>query len=60
VGQWRAHHEPDREQLRRSRRRQYWYAEQPQAGVKLPAVGVGLRVLRQSGTSMTVKLFKTK
>ncbi|MET8762840.1 immune inhibitor A domain-containing protein [Lentzea sp. NPDC004782] len=40
--------------------KQYWYAEQPQAGVKLPAVGVGLRVLRQSGTSMTVKLFKTK
>lgn len=40
--------------------KQYWYAEQPNAGVKLPAVGVGLRVLRQSGTSMTVKLFKTK
>ncbi|SES14987.1 immune inhibitor A [Lentzea xinjiangensis] len=38
----------------------YWYAEQPSAGVKLPAVGVGLRVVRQSGTSMTVKLFKTK
>ncbi|MFC3896045.1 immune inhibitor A domain-containing protein [Lentzea rhizosphaerae] len=40
--------------------KQYWYAEQPNAGVKLPAVGVGLKVLRQSGTSMTVKLFKTK
>jgi immune inhibitor A len=40
--------------------KQHWYAEQPNAGVKLPAVGVGLRVLRQSGTSMTVKLFRTK
>ncbi len=40
--------------------KQFWYAEQPNAGVKLPAVGVGLKVLRQSGTSMTVKLFKTK
>ncbi len=40
--------------------KQYWYAEQPNAGVKLPAVGVGLRVVRQSGTSMTVKLSKTK
>ncbi|USX52051.1 immune inhibitor A domain-containing protein [Lentzea sp. HUAS12] len=40
--------------------KQYWFAEQPNAGVKLPAVGVGLKVLRQSGTSMTVKLFKTK
>ncbi len=40
--------------------RQFWYPEQPNAGVKLPAAGVGLRVVRQSGTSMTVKLFKTK
>ncbi|WP_053736726.1 immune inhibitor A domain-containing protein [Nocardia sp. NRRL S-836] len=40
--------------------RQFWFAEQPNAGVKLPAVGVGLRVTKQSGTSMTVKLFKTK
>ncbi|ANZ38834.1 protease [Lentzea guizhouensis] len=40
--------------------KQYWFAEQPNAGVKLPAVGVGLRVTKQSGTSMTVKLFKTK
>ncbi|MFS8096026.1 immune inhibitor A [Lentzea alba] len=40
--------------------KQYWFAEQPNAGVKLPAVGVGLRVVRQSGTSMTVKLYKTK
>ncbi|SFR28644.1 immune inhibitor A [Lentzea waywayandensis] len=40
--------------------KQFWYAEQPNAGVKLPAVGVGLKVLRQSGTSMTVKLYKTK
>ena len=39
--------------------KQFWFAEQPTAGVKLPAVGVGLKVLRQSGTSMTVKLFKT-
>ncbi|MFJ5988965.1 immune inhibitor A domain-containing protein [Lentzea sp. NPDC092896] len=40
--------------------KQFWYAEQPNAGVKLPAAGVGLKVLRQSGTSMTVKLYKTK
>ncbi|GGU57105.1 immune inhibitor A domain-containing protein [Lentzea flava] len=40
--------------------KQFWFAEQPNAGVKLPAAGVGLRVLRQSGTSMTVKLYKTK
>ncbi|MFD9701867.1 immune inhibitor A domain-containing protein [Lentzea sp. NPDC059081] len=40
--------------------KQFWFAEQPGAGVKLPAVGVGLKVLRQNGTSMTVKLFKTK
>ncbi|SEQ61425.1 hypothetical protein [Lentzea albida] len=39
---------------------QCWFAELPNAGVQLPAVGVGLKVLRQSGTSMTVKSFKTK
>jgi immune inhibitor A len=40
--------------------KQFWFAEQPNAGVELPAVGVGLRVLRQSGTSVTVMLFETK
>ncbi len=40
--------------------KQFWFAEQPNAGVKLPGVGVGLRVTKQAGTSMTVKLFKTK
>ncbi|GAA0208099.1 immune inhibitor A [Saccharothrix mutabilis subsp. mutabilis] len=40
--------------------KQFWYPETPTTGVKLPAVGVGLRVLTQSGTSMKVKLFRTK
>ncbi|MEJ2852902.1 MULTISPECIES: immune inhibitor A domain-containing protein [unclassified Saccharothrix] len=40
--------------------KQFWYPETPTTGVKLPAVGVGLRVLTQSGTSMRVKLFSTK
>ncbi|RKT54321.1 immune inhibitor A domain-containing protein [Saccharothrix australiensis] len=39
---------------------QFWFPETPTAGVKLPAVGVGLRVLSQSGTSMKVKLFRTR
>ncbi|WP_237774400.1 immune inhibitor A domain-containing protein [Actinosynnema sp. ALI-1.44] len=38
----------------------YWSAEQPTAGVTLPAVGVGIRVLSQQGTSMTVRVFSTK
>ncbi|WP_370950094.1 immune inhibitor A domain-containing protein [Amycolatopsis sp. cg5] len=40
--------------------KQFWYPETPTTGVKLAGVGVGLRVLSQSGTSMKVKLFKTK
>lgn len=39
--------------------RQYWYPELPNVGVKTPGVGVGLRVLRQQGTTMTVRLFDT-
>ncbi|TWP52300.1 M6 family metalloprotease domain-containing protein [Lentzea tibetensis] len=38
----------------------FWYAETPNTGVKVPAAGVGLRVVSQAGTSMKVKLFKTK
>ncbi|GAA3853294.1 immune inhibitor A [Saccharothrix violaceirubra] len=40
--------------------KKHWYAETQFTGVKLPAVGVGLRVLSQSGTSLKVKLFSTK
>ncbi|GLZ34603.1 protease [Lentzea sp. NBRC 105346] len=40
--------------------KQFWFAEQPTAGVKLPAVGVGIKVISQVGTSMKVKLFKTR
>jgi immune inhibitor A len=40
--------------------RQYWYPEAPGTGVKLRAVGVGLQVLSQNGTSMRVKLFPTR
>ncbi|WP_370617083.1 immune inhibitor A domain-containing protein [Mumia qirimensis] len=35
--------------------KKYWYAELPNHGVKLPAVGVKVKVLEQQGTSMTVK-----
>ncbi|MCE7005917.1 immune inhibitor A [Kibdelosporangium philippinense] len=38
--------------------RSYWSADQPTAGVKLPASGVKIRVLSQQGTSMTVRVFK--
>lgn len=40
--------------------RPYWYPEAPGTGVKLRAVGVGLQVLSQKGTSMRVRLFPTK
>jgi len=40
--------------------KQFFYPETPTTGVKLPAAGVGLRVLSQSGTSMKVKLFRTR
>ncbi|RJQ82229.1 M6 family metalloprotease domain-containing protein [Pseudonocardiaceae bacterium YIM PH 21723] len=38
----------------------YWFAEQPTAGVKLPAAGVGLKVLSENGTSLKVQVLKTK
>ncbi len=34
---------------------QYWYPELPNAGVKLPAVGVKIKVQKQRGTSMIVR-----
>jgi immune inhibitor A len=40
--------------------KQYWYEATPTAGVKLPAVGVGIKVLKQDGTSMTIQVFNTK
>ncbi|WP_308258277.1 immune inhibitor A domain-containing protein [Saccharothrix obliqua] len=40
--------------------KKFWYPETPTTGVKLPAAGVGLRVLSQSGTSMKVKLYRTR
>jgi immune inhibitor A len=36
----------------------YWYEEQPNAGVKLPATGTTIRVQSESGTSMKVKFGK--
>jgi immune inhibitor A len=36
--------------------KKYWYAEQPTAGVKLPATGVRIKVLSQEGTSMSVRI----
>ncbi|WP_062523060.1 immune inhibitor A domain-containing protein [Demequina silvatica] len=35
---------------------QYWFAELPNHGVKLPAEGVEIRVVKQKGTSMTVRV----
>ncbi|HYN97952.1 MAG TPA: immune inhibitor A domain-containing protein [Pilimelia sp.] len=37
--------------------RQYWFAELPNHGVKLPAVGVQIRVLDVKGTSMKVRVY---
>ncbi|TCO65524.1 immune inhibitor A domain-containing protein [Actinocrispum wychmicini] len=37
--------------------KKFWYAEQPTAGVKLPATGVRIKVLSQDGTSMTIRVF---
>jgi immune inhibitor A len=34
----------------------FWYAEQPNAGVKLPATGTTIRVLSQNGTSMKIRV----
>ncbi|KAA1425488.1 M6 family metalloprotease domain-containing protein [Mumia zhuanghuii] len=36
--------------------KKYWYAELPNHGVKLPAVGVKVKVLEQNGTSMKIKI----
>ena len=36
--------------------KKYWYAELPNHGVKLPAVGVKIRVLNEHGTSIKVKV----
>ena len=36
--------------------RKYWYEETPTTGVKLPAVGVKIRVLEQDGTSMRIRI----
>ncbi|PZG01320.1 immune inhibitor A domain-containing protein [Micromonospora deserti] len=35
--------------------KQYWYAELPNHGVKLPATGTKIRVLEQNGTSVKVR-----
>jgi immune inhibitor A len=35
--------------------KQYWFAELPNHGVKLPAVGVKIRVLTEDGTAMKVR-----
>lgn len=35
--------------------KQFWYPELPNHGVKLPAVGVKIKVLQQNGTSMKVR-----
>jgi immune inhibitor A len=39
---------------------QYWYPEQPQAGVKVPNNGVNIKVLSRNGTTMTVQVSKRK
>ncbi|MCI4063799.1 immune inhibitor A [Micromonospora sp. R77] len=35
--------------------KQYWFPELPNHGVKLPATGTKVKVLKQNGTSMTVR-----
>ncbi|WP_394555055.1 choice-of-anchor J domain-containing protein [Agromyces sp. MMS24-JH15] len=37
--------------------KQYWYPEVPNHGVKLPAAGVKILVVKQQGTSITVAVF---
>jgi len=37
---------------------QYWYPEQPSAGVKVPNNGVNIKVLSRNGTSITVQVSK--
>ncbi|MGB3440349.1 MAG: immune inhibitor A domain-containing protein [Actinophytocola sp.] len=36
--------------------KKYWYAEQPNAGVNLPATGTTIRVVSTSGTSMKIRI----
>lgn len=36
--------------------KKFWYSEAPDAGVKLPAAGVKIRVVKQQGTSMKIKV----
>jgi immune inhibitor A len=38
--------------------KKFWYAEQPNAGVKLPATGTTIRVVSEDGTTMKVKVGK--
>jgi immune inhibitor A len=38
--------------------KQYWYAALPNHGVKLPAVGVKIKVLSIDGTSVKIKISK--
>jgi immune inhibitor A len=40
--------------------RKYWYAELPNHGVKLPAVGVRIQVLEQDGTSVKIRVSAKK
>lgn len=40
--------------------KQYWFAELPNHGVKLPAAGVKIQVLSQDGTSVKVKVSAKK
>ena len=37
-------------------RKEYWNAAQPTVGVKVPHVGVRMRVVSASGTSMRVRI----
>jgi immune inhibitor A len=36
--------------------KQFWFAEQPNAGVVLPATGTTIRVVSQTGTSMRIRI----
>jgi len=38
--------------------KKFWYAEQPNAGVKLPATGTTIRVVSTSGTTMKIRVGK--
>jgi len=38
--------------------KKYWYEEQPNAGVKLPATGTTIRVQSEQGTSMKIRIGK--